>query len=54
MSNDPLPPLARRLARACRYVIESVLYEWEVRDAEEEFFEVILAELKETRPREEQ
>lgn len=39
--------LAQRMARACRLVIEDVLYQWEVRDAEEEFYKVILAGLQE-------
>jgi hypothetical protein len=39
--------LAQRMARACRHVIEDVLYEWEVKNVEQEFFELILEGLKE-------
>ena len=38
---------ASRMARQLVSIVEGVLYEWEVKDAEEEFLEVILTGLKE-------
>lgn len=38
---------ASRMARQLVSIVEGVLYEWEVKDAEEEFLEVILMGLKE-------
>lgn len=38
---------ASRMARQLVSIVEGVLYGWEVRDAENEFFETILAGLKE-------
>jgi hypothetical protein len=38
---------ASRMARQLAHCIAGVLYEWEVKDAENEFFETILAGLKE-------
>lgn len=38
---------ASRMARQLVQVVEPVLYGWEVKDAEGEFFEVVLAGLRE-------
>jgi hypothetical protein len=46
-SEARLHDAASRMARQLVQIIEGVLYEWEVRDAENEFFETILAGLRE-------
>jgi hypothetical protein len=46
-SEARLHDAASRMARQLVQVIEGVLYQWEVGDAEDEFFEVILAGLTE-------
>jgi hypothetical protein len=38
---------AQRIARACRFVVEPVLYQWECGDVEQEFLAVVLAGLEE-------
>jgi hypothetical protein len=43
---DRLHALALRMARACRHVIQGCLREEEWLDADEAFFEIILAELQ--------
>ena len=44
---ERLREAASRMARRLVHVVEPVLYGWEVSDAEGEFFEVVLAGLKE-------
>jgi hypothetical protein len=43
---DRLHALALRMARACRHVVQGCLREEEWLDADEAFFEIILAELR--------
>ncbi|HVX12080.1 MAG TPA: hypothetical protein VHC22_12940 [Pirellulales bacterium] len=53
VGDECLRGLARRLARACRRVIQACLREEEWRDADEEFYDVILAGLRELEARNE-